>query len=435
MEATPETMHGLLSRLFPICRSLTGDGVRETLRILRGHLPGLETHEVPSGTACFDWEVPPEWNITAATLTGPDGEVVADFQDHNLHVVGYSEPVDAVLDLDELQPHLHSLPEKPDAIPYVTSYYKRAWGFCLPDRKRRALKPGRYHAVIRSTLEPGSLTYGECILPGSTPDEILISTYVCHPSMANNELSGPVVATWLARHLAALPERRHTFRFIFIPETIGSIVYLSRHLEHLKKHVKAGLVLSCVGDDRAHSWLASRLGDTLADKATAHVMRHLHPEHHAYTWLQRGSDERNFCWPGVDLPVCSIMRSKYATYPEYHTSLDDLSLVTETGLRGAFEVARTIIECLERNQTLRAATLGEPRLGKRELYPSSSTIESQAARAITSARTLVDILAYCDGRHDLLDVAGRLGKPFWEIHEAARTLLHHGLLKPAECSA
>ncbi|HRJ10941.1 MAG TPA: DUF4910 domain-containing protein [Prosthecobacter sp.] len=431
-DSTEDThsMHSLLRRLFPICRSITGEGVRETLRILRGHMPGLRIHEVPTGTPCFDWEVPPEWNITAATLTGPDGQTLADFKDHNLHVVSYSEPVDLELSLDELQPHLHSLPAQPDAIPYVTSYYRRDWGFCLADRVRRSLQPGRYRAIIRSTLENGSLTYGELVLPGETTDEILVSTYICHPSMANNELSGPVVATWLAKHLAARP-RRHTLRFIFIPETIGSLVYLSRHLDHLKKHVKAGLVLSCVGDERAWSWLSSRLGGTLADKAAAHVMRHLHPEHHAYSWLHRGSDERQFCWPGVDLPVCSFMRSKYATYPEYHTSLDNPGLVTEAGLRGSFDTARVFIECIERNQTYRATTLGEPRLGKRDLYPAASTIAPEAARAVTSARTLVDILAYCDGAHDLLDVAERLGKPVWELFDGVQTLMDHHLLRPA----
>jgi len=435
MEPPNESLHGLLSRLFPICRSLTGDGVRATLRILQEHLPALQIHEVASGTRCLDWEVPPEWNIRGARLIGPDGETVVDFADHNLHAVGYSEPVDRELTLEELQPHLHSLPDQPEAIPYVTSYYRRTWGFCLSHARRQTLKPGRYRAVIDATLAPGSLTYGDLVLPGETSDEILVSTYVCHPSMANNELSGPVVATWLAKHLAALPRRRHTFRFIFIPETIGSIVYLSRHLEHLKQHVKAGFVVTCAGDDRVHSWLASRLGNTLADKATAHVMRHRHPQHQAYSWLQRGSDERNFCWPGVDLPVCSVMRSKYATYPEYHTSLDNLELVTESGLRGAFDNLRTVVECLEQNALLQATTLGEPQLGKRDLYPATSVKEAGAGTPITSARTLVDLMAYCDGQHDLFEVADRLGKPVWELFPGVQTLLQHGLLRPADSRA
>lgn len=420
------TMHGLATRLFPICRSLTGHGVRKTLAILQELLPEMQIHEVPSGTPCLDWQVPDEWNVTYARLTGPGGEVVADFQDHNLHVVGYSEPVNVELELEELQPHLHSMPRQPEAIPYITSYYKRNWGFCISEERRQRLKPGKYHAEIRSTLEKGSLTYGELILPGDTEEEIFLSTYVCHPSMANNELSGPVVTTWLARHFRDQP-RRHTFRILFIPETIGSILYLSRHLEHLKRHVKAGFVISCVGDDRTYSYLPSRLGGSLADKVATHVLDHLHPGYDKYTYLQRGSDERNYCWPGVDLPMCSIMRSKYGTYPEYHTSLDDLSLISESGLQGAFDALKTAIECLERNLRYVTSSIGEPQLSKRQLYPTLSQKQTHA-----SARMLVDILAYCDGHHDLVDIANLLGKPAWELFEAVQTLLAGNLLRPAE---
>jgi aminopeptidase-like protein len=416
-------MHDLARRLFPICRSITGDGVRETLRILREHLPELRIVEVPSGTQCFDWEVPEEWNITEARLIAPDGEVLADFAVNNLHVMSYSVPVDSEFSLEELQPHLHSLPDQPDAIPYLTSYYKRDWAFCLSHNVREKMKPGKYRAVIKSAHTQGSLTYGELVLPGSTTEEVLLSTYVCHPSMGNNELSGPVVATFLAKHLEQMVDRRLTYRIVFIPETIGSIVYLSRHLEHLKKHVIAGFVLSCVGDDLSYSYLASRKADTLADRVAKHALQNLHPGYQSYSYLRRGSDERNYCWPGVDLPVCSIMRTKYGAFPEYHTSLDDLSFISEAGLQGALGVYTRVMECLEANATYVTTSIGEPQLGKRGLYHA----RTMKGRSFAS-RQLVDILAYSDGTVDLIGLAEALGRPLWEIKPAVDVLAEAGLL-------
>jgi aminopeptidase-like protein len=420
-------MHDLARRLFPIPRSLTGNGVRQTLDILREFLPDLLVHEVPSGTPCFDWHVPDEWNLHSATLTGPDGEVIADAAVNNLHVVGYSEPVDVELTLEDLLPRIFTRPDLPDAIPYVTSYYKRTWGFCIPHSVKERLKPGEYHARIKATLEPGHMTYGELMLPGESRDEVLLSTYICHPSMANNELSGPVVTTWLARWLAGLPDRRLTYRVLFLPETIGSILYLSRHLAELQRHVKAGFVLSCVGDDRNHTYLASRAGDTLADRAALHVLGHLHPQFQRRTYLQRGSDERNYCWPGVDLPVCSVMRTRYGEFPEYHTSLDNLELISEAGLQGSFRVMRRCLECLEVNGTWITTVIGEPQLGRRNLYPTTQVFGGPRA-----ARLLVDILAYCDGKRDLLAVAETLGKPVWELAPHVRTLAQAGLLRRCE---
>ena len=417
-------MHALAAELFPICRSITGEGVRRTLAVLQRELPGLELSEVPSGTACFDWTVPPEWNIRDAWIIDPVGRKIVDFKASNLHVVGYSTPVDTTLSLEDLRPHLYSLPDQPDAIPYVTSYYKERWGFCLAHEQLQALQPGNYQVKIDSTLAPGSLTYAELLLPGAEEREVFVSTYVCHPSMGNNELSGPVVTTALAQWLQALPRRRYSYRIVFIPETIGSIVYLSRNLDLLRRRVVAGFNVTCIGDDRAYSYLPTRLGGTISDRAALHALHHHAGAFTRYSYLDRGSDERQYCSPGVDLPVASIMRSKYATYPEYHTSKDDLSFITPSGLGGGFEALRKAVLAVEANATFRATTPCEPNLGKRGLYPTLSTKDT--ARQV---RSMMTVLAYADGRHDLLTVAEMLGVPVWDLAPIAATLEQHGLLE------
>jgi aminopeptidase-like protein len=414
-------MHELMAKAFPICRSITGDGVRETLKIMSELVP-LTLQEVPTGTVAFDWVVPKEWNIRDAYVADENGNKVVDFKKNNLHVVGYSVPVDKRITLSELQDHLYSLPEQPNAIPYVTSYYKERWGFCISHNERMELKEGKYHAFIDSTLKPGNLAYGECILKGETSQEVFLSTYVCHPSMANNELSGPVVTAFIAKWLASRP-RKYTYRIIFIPETIGSITYLSRNLDTLKKNVIAGFNISCIGDDRAYSYVASRYANTLADRVAANVLAHKHPDFIKYSYLDRGSDERQYCSPGVDLPVVMLCRSKGGEYPEYHTSLDNLDFVTPGGLLGGYGFVKDCIKALENNRVYRVTCYAEPQLGKRGLYPNLSTKHSGAA-----VQTMMDFIAYADGTNDLLQISNYIKKPVWEIIPIAEKLLEAGLI-------
>jgi aminopeptidase-like protein len=425
-----EEMHELCQELFPICRSITGHGFRQSLAILQKHAPGMKAIEVPTGTKCFDWEVPNEWNINDAYIITPSGKKICNFKQSNLHVVGYSTPVNKTVPLEELQEHLYSLPEQPDAIPYITSYYKERWGFCITQEEREKLEPGEYQIVIDSELKSGSLTYGEWIIQGDSEEEVFISSYLCHPSMANNELSGPVVATFLAKWISELEYRKYTYRIIIIPETIGSITYLSRNYESLQRNVVAGFNVTCIGDDRAYSYLPSRQANTLSDKAALHVLKHMQPAFVSYSFLDRGSDERQYCSPGVDLPVCSVMRTKYGCYPEYHTSLDDLKLVTPTGLLGGYEVLKKAIECLEMDALLCSTVLCEPQLGKRGLYPTISTKSSGA-----QVRDMMNFLAYCDGSSSSLEIAEKINVPLWELKETIEKLKKEGVLKTVDASA
>jgi len=418
-----EQMYAFLKELFPITRSITGEGVRVTLRRIKDRLPGLEICEVPSGTPAFDWKVPPEWNVREAHITDPSGNCVVDFADHNLSVVGYAAPVDQVISLEELQKHLHSIPEQPEAIPFRTSFYERRWGFCLPHEVRTALDPGDYHVYIDSSLESGALTYGELVLPGASDEEVLLSTYVCHPSLANDNLSGPVLATFLGEWLQRQTGRRYTYRILFIPETIGSIVYLSRHLDGLRKRVAAGFVLTCVGDERTFSFLPSRSGQTLADRVATRVLSEQVGSFERYSFLDRGSDERQYCSPGVDLPVVSIMRSKYGEYPEYHTSNDDLSLVSAKGLGGSYEVYRRCIELLESNRIYATAHPCEPQLSQRGLYPTLGA--KQKSEAI---RDLLNVYMYADGTRDVVAIAERLDLSTSRCLQVLDTLREHGLI-------
>lgn len=421
-----QEMFDMMRRLWPICRSITGDGVRQTLAILRERLPEIVVHEIPTGTRCFDWVIPKEWSIRDAYIVGPDGRKVLDFADSNLHVVNYSVPVDMEINLDELQTHLHSLPAQPEAIPYVTSYYKEAWGFCLTHKVREKLLPGRYRVRIDSELKDGSLTYGEIFLPGASNCEVLVSTYTCHPSMANNELSGPCVTAQLAQWLL-VRGRRYSYRIVFVPETIGAICYISRHLQQLKEKTIAGYVMTCVGDERAWSFMPSRHGNTLSDRVARHVLKHVAPAYKAYSFLERGSDERQYCSPGVDLPVSSVMRSKYATYPEYHTSLDNMDMVTPTGLEQAFAVHQKIIEVIEADCTPISLILCEPKMSDRGLRPTIGK-----AGSANNSRDMMNLIAYADGTRTLLEIAEVINVPAWELRQTVDMLAGLGVLRIEE---
>jgi len=415
--------HDLATQLFPICRSITGNGVRETLSILSDSIP-LKVHEVKSGTKAFDWRVPDEWNIRDAYVANSKGERVIDFKKHTLHVVGYSEPVDRTMTRDELENHLHSLPGQPDAIPYVTSYYRRTWGFCLSHNDRKKLSADTYRVRIDSTLARGHLTYADVVIPGETKEEIFFSTYICHPSMANNELSGPVLAAALAQYVALLP-RRYTYRFAFIPETIGSIVYASRNLKDLQKNTVACFVLSCLGDEGRFSFIQSKHASTYADRVARRILKKADQRFVEYSFLQRGSDERQYGFAGINLPTVTLCRSRFTTYPEYHTSLDNLSFVTPRGLQKSLSMLISLVNYLESNRRYRSAVRGEPQLGKRGLYKT----DPKAAHASSFSQMLLDCLAYADGSVDEACLCEILGVEKKTIRPVIKCLIKEKLLR------
>ena len=422
-----KAIYNIAKKIYPICRSITGNGVRETLAILQEYCPELNIKEVPSGTKVFDWTVPKEWNIRDAYIEDEEGNRVIDYREHNLHVMGYSTPVDRWVDKNELLKYIYVEEMQEDAIPYVTTYYKERFGFCMSKAKRDNLKDGMYHMVIDSSLEDGSLTYGEIILPGESQKEVLISTYICHPSMANNECSGPALAIYIASWIKNMKKRKYTYRLIFIPETIGSITYLSLYKNELKKNVIAGFNLSCVGDDRAYSMIETRYGNTLTDKVLKNVLKYLQKEYKCYSYLQRGSDERQYNAPGIDLPVCSVCRSKYGEYPEYHTSLDDMSVISPSGFQGSFNVMTQSILTLEYNEKYQVTCYCEPQLGKRGLYPTVSK-----KGQYDEVYKLTNMIAYADGTNDLIDISNRINVPVCEMIDNIEKLIENGLFKIAE---
>jgi len=424
MDNDGKSMMMVARDMFPLNRSLTGQGNIQTLNILKNVAGDLDILGFKTGTEVFDWTVPPVWECYSGILRDPTGKVICDFKLNNLSVLGYSVGIKAKLSLEELMPHLHSLPNQPSAIPYVTSYYAPNWGFCITDYEKSRLKTGTYEVEIDASFQDGEMSYGELLISGEMKSEVFFSTYICHPSMANNEISGPVVAAFLAKYVKSLPNRRHSYRFVFLPETIGSIAYLSRNLSDMKEKVIAGWVLTCVGDDRDYSFLPSRSGTSLADYVSLDVFESLGISPTVYSWLERGSDERQYCAPGVDLPVASVMRTKYWEYPEYHTSLDTLGdVVTEGGLQGALEFYKEVIHLLEAGPLPLALTLGEPQLGKRGLYSQVSKIGSGDA-----SKNLLNVWTFCDGMHTVATISRKANLSIREVWHFLQVLQEHGLV-------
>jgi aminopeptidase-like protein len=421
---TPAQIEALFDRLWPLLRSLTGEGVRTTHDILSEYVP-LQRIEVPSGTRVFDWVIPKEWNVREAYLIAPDGRRIFDVADNNLRLVNYSIPFRGKLSRAALDGHLHSRRDMPDAIPYVTSYYQPRWGFCLSETERQALPDGNYEVVVDTELSEGALTISEAVLPGMESDEVLISTYTCHPSLANNELSGPLVAAFLYRRLAAWPERRLTYRFVFAPETIGAIAYLSMRGDHLREHLVAGYVATCTGLDTHFTYKRSRRGDSLSDRAAEHALNHLGFEHKVHDFAPTGSDERQYCSPGFDLPVGSLMRGAYSEYKEYHTSLDNKALIDFDSLRGSVDTYEAVCSALDRNVTFEnLSPYGEPQLGRRGLYPTLG-----AADQSRHVEALMWVLNLSDGTNDLLSIAERSRLPIAQLWSAALRAEATGLLR------
>jgi aminopeptidase-like protein len=420
-----QELYQFAAELYPICRSITGDGVRRTLALIQEQVP-LRTFEVPTGTVVFDWTVPKEWNIRDAYIKAPDGQRVADFQKCNLHVVSYSIPVRATLPLAELKRHLYTIPDHPDWIPNRTSYYKEDWGFCLSHNQLLELEDGEYEVCIDSTLEDGHLTYGEYFLPGRSTDEVLISTYTCHPSLANDNVSGMTVATFLAKFLFGRG-LRYSYRFLFIPATIGAIAWLARNRDIVGR-IRHGLVLTCLGDAGGFHYKKSRRGNAEIDRAAAHVLSHSSESSEILEFSPYGNDERQYCSPGFNLPVGCLMRSVWETFPEYHTSADNLDFIRPLQLAGSLRVCVAICDALENNRSYRnESPYCEPQLGRRGLFRSmGGEAGGQASGEEMMARFWV--LNLSDGDHSLLDIADRSGISFRMIREAADLLCQKGLL-------
>jgi aminopeptidase-like protein len=415
-------MYRDVRELYPLCRSITGNGVRKTLGHLQRYLP-LTLHEVPTGTEVLDWTVPKEWNISDAYVKDSAGRRVIDFQQSNLHVVNYSIPVKARMSLQDLKGHLFTLPERPDWIPYRTSYYKETWGFCLSHQEFLALRDDLYEVCIEATLEPGHLTYGECYLPGETADEVLISCHVCHPALCNDNLSGAVVAAYLGRHLAGVARRR-SYRLLFIPGTIGSITWLARN-EAAVARIKHGLVLACLGDLGSFHYKKSRRGTADIDRVVAHVLTHRGERNEILEFSPYGYDERQYCSPGFDLPVGCLMRTPYGRFPEYHTSADNPDLVRPDMLADSLAACRSIVDVLEHNRAyVNLNPKGEPQLGRRGLYRTMGGF----AQGGVDELVMLWVLNLSDGRHTLLDIAERSGYPFGAVRTAADALRTHHLL-------
>lgn len=415
-------LYQFAAQLYPICRSITGDGLRETLGAIAQRIP-LQVSEVPSGTHVFDWTVPKEWNIRDAFIRRPNGPRIIDFKKNNLHVLNYSTPVHARVSLEELRKHLFTLPNHPDWIPYRTSYYREEWGFCVSHNQLAALEEGEYEVCIDSTLQDGHLSYGECYLPGSSEQEVLISCHVCHPSLANDNLSGLTVAVHLAE-LLEQTNRRYSYRFLFIPGTVGAIAWLAKNQDRAK-NISHGLVLTCIGDSGGFHYKKSRKGNAEIDRIVAHALKHSGDSFEILDFCPYGYDERQYCSPGFNLPVGCLMRSVWGTFPEYHTSADNLEFLKPESLSGSLQLCIDIVKALEGNRRYEnLQPFGEPQLGKRNLYPSHG-----GASHGTEVSAMLWMLSFSDGSHSVLDIAERSGLPVDTLAHAANRLETNGLLR------
>ena len=424
MKKIENIMYSWACDLFPINRSIMGDGVRETLLYIKREIPELKIKKIKTGSKMFDWEVPNEWNVSDAYVEDENRKKIIDFKKNNLHLMSYSIPIDKWIDSKELNKHLYSIEDQPDAIPYVTSYYKKNWGFCLSHNQRLKLKNKKYHVVIKSSLKPGFLNYGELFFKGKSSNEIFLSTYVCHPSMANNEVSGPVVTLALSKYIKKMKNRNFSYRIIFIPETIGALAYLSKNHKEMKNNIKAGFILTCVGDNKKFSFMPSRLGVTLADKIANHIIKYFYPSTIKYSFLERGSDERQYCSPLIDLPIVSLMRSKYGTYKEYHTSDDNLTFISNKGLMGGYQINKKCIEALEINKRYIATLIGEPKMDKRGLRNSIGAPK----KLPSNFKSIMDFLIYADGS-ELIDISEKINMNIFESNEIVKILLKEKLIK------
>ena len=422
----------LAKKLWPLNRSITGKGTLDTLKILKKICKNLKIKNIKSGKKVFDWNIPKEWKVNEAYIIDPNGKKICDFKKNNLHLVNYSIGINKTLSLKKLKKKLFSIPKQPNAIPYRTTYYSRNWGFCITNNEKKKLKNGNYKIRIDAKHFSGKLSYGEILIKGKSKKEIFLSTYICHPSLANNELSGPCLLIYLANWINGLKTRKFSYRIVFVPETIGSIAYLSKNMKIMKKNIIAGYNLSCVGDDRSISFLPSRKEDSISDRVALQVLNENFPKYKKYSWLDRGSDERQYCSPGIDLPISSVMRSKYGTYKEYHTSLDKLGKVVKpNGLKKSFEIYKNIILTLEKNLYLKSTNFCEPNLGKRKLYNLIGGLTKKDKKSFKSfkSRSLLNILTYSDGKNSILDISEKCSINLTELSKLIKILNKNKLVK------
>ncbi len=421
-----QNLFNFAKKIFPLNRSLSGSGVRATFKNMKSIIPDLKIFSVKSGTKIFDWKVPLEWNVSDAYIITPDKNKICSFKKHNLHLVGYSHSINKKINLQSLKKKLFSIPSRPNAIPYVTSYYKKDWGFCIQHSKKKKLKEGIYTVKIDSTLHSGKINFGELFVgKKGNKKEIFFSTYVCHPSMANNEISGPVLLTFLGQWLKKFKKLKYNYRIAFVPETIGSLIYIKKRLLKNKKKIIAGYNVTCMGDGRSYSILKSKYSNSYSDKVAENVYKNFTKKIKFYDWKSRGSDERQYCSPNVNIPVTTIMRSKFNEYPEYHSSDDRLGkLVTSKSLNESFKILKNIVYTIENDLKIKSNIFGEPFLSKRNLYPTISN-----NNVPKKSKILLDVISYADGSNTLVDISDKIDVPFSEIFEACKLLLKQKLVR------